>query len=334
MSTPDYPKHLLRVNGHEKSLVQATYQRVKAFSSKVFVITEASHAHHVKEQLPELGEECFIIEPARRGTANCIVAGLVQIRDQIDSDEPIAFVAADHYVRDEEGYRHSFEVAELVSRRDGKIVLVGVEPDHPATGFGYIAKGKLADKANFVYEVDSFKEKPDYETAHEYVKGGTYLWNCGYFVGSLQTFLSKMQAYAPSMKASYESLVEATNETEYKEAYLKLESVAIDYALIEKVEDLLVVPATFDWMDLGSFIDLHRAALCDEEGNYLSGRTECEETSNSFIDNQEDKVVAVVGLDNVVVINTPDGVLVARKDMSQAVGDIAKRIQKKQEGTK
>jgi mannose-1-phosphate guanylyltransferase/mannose-6-phosphate isomerase len=329
LSTPDYPKHLLRVNGHDDSLVQATYHRVKSFSSKVFVITEAGHAHHVRQQLPELEDDHFIIEPARRGTANCIVAGLVQIHELIDADEPIAFVAADHYVRDQDGYRHSFEIAELVSKRDKKIVLVGVEPDHPSTGFGYIAKGSIADATKFVYNVDAFKEKPNYETARQYIKSGNYLWNCGYFVGSLNTFLAKMQAFAPVLRDNYNALLSTSTKEDYTKIYLELENTAIDYALIEKVEDLLVVPATFDWMDLGSFIDLHRAAMCDEQGNYFNGRIESTDTSNSFVDNKTNKVVAVVGLDNVVVINTPEGVLVARKDMSQEVGEIAKRIQKK-----
>lgn len=159
LSTPDYPKHLLRVNGHNKSLVQNTYDRAQKISSKVYVITEASHADIVKEQLPELSDDCFVIEPARRGTASCIVAGLAYISKEVDPKEPIAFIAADHYIRDVTGFKHSFRVAEKVSKKEGRIVLVGVEPDQPATGFGYIEKGSLFDEHDYVFNVKAFKRK-------------------------------------------------------------------------------------------------------------------------------------------------------------------------------
>lgn len=334
LSTPDYPKHLLQVNGQNKSLLQNTYDRVKRFSTDVFVITEDSHAHFVKEQLPDLSELSFIIEPARRGTASCIVAGLAHIAKTVDKDEPIAFVAADHYIRDIQGFEHSFKVAEAVSRKEGRIVLVGVEPDHPATGFGYIEKGDLFDSQSFVYNVKDFKEKPDYALAQQYLRSGNYLWNCGYFVGSLDTFLKSMQDYAPKLKDSYEALVGAANQDQANEIYLGFENVAIDYVLIEQVKNLLVVPASFDWMDLGSFADLHKAAERDTEGNHKQGDVELLGVQNSFVQNHQSQPVAVIGLDNVVVVNTDKGLLVTRKDMSQAVGDIAKKIQARKESEK
>ncbi|MCA9334307.1 NTP transferase domain-containing protein, partial [Candidatus Saccharibacteria bacterium] len=198
LSTPDYPKHLLTVNGGAKSLVQNTYERAKLTSDKVFVITDSSHAHHVKKQLPELPEDSFIIEPARRGTASCIVAGLERI-SRVSMDEPVAFIAADHYIRDSKGFAHSFKVAADVSVKQGKIVLVGVEPDHAATGFGYIEKGDLEDEGNFVFSVKEFKEKPDYKLAQQYLRSGNYLWNCGYFVGSVETFLKVMKKFASNL---------------------------------------------------------------------------------------------------------------------------------------
>lgn len=328
LSTPDYPKHLLQVNGNNKTLVQSTYDRIAKISSKVFVVTDASHAHHVKEQLPELSDDCFIIEPARRGTASCILAGLAKVA-RIDPDEPIAFVAADHYVRDVKGFAHSFKVAQKVSRREGRIVQVGVEPDHPATGFGYIEKGDLVDDDLFVFEVKMFKEKPDYQTAKMYVKSGDFLWNCGYFVGSVNTFLQAMDEYASGLRKGYDTLIGAKNQKAFNEAYLELENIAIDYALIEHVKDLLVVPASFDWMDLGSYADLHKAAESDAQGNHSKGDIEIADVQNSFLQNHEDKPMAVIGLDNIVVINTDKGLVITRKDLSQAVGDIAKKIHKR-----
>lgn len=327
LSTPDYPKHLLQVNGNHKTLVQSTYDRVSKISSQIFVVTDASHAHHVKDQLPELKDQQFIIEPARRGTASCILAGLAKIAE-IDPDEPIAFVAADHYVRDTTGFHHSFKTAEEISKKEGRIVLIGVEPDYPSTGLGYIEKGQVIDEA-FVFSVKAFKEKPDYQTAKKYVKSGDFLWNCGYFVGSLNTFLRSMKDFAPDMRQAYKTLADAKADKAFNDAYLKLENISIDYALIERVKDLLVVPASFDWMDLGSYSDLHKAAESDPDGNHARGDVEIADVQNSFLQNHEDKPMAVIGLDNIAVINTKDGILITRKDLSQAVGDMAKKIHKR-----
>lgn len=332
LSTSEYPKHLLKVNGDQKSLVQNTYERIKVISSDIFVITEVSHADIVKEQLPQIKEENFIIEPARRGTASCIVAGLAQISRTVDPNEPIAFVAADHYVRDIQGFKHSFKVAENISKKEGRIVLVGVEPDHAATGFGYIQKGEQFSSSDYVFNVTAFKEKPDFKTAQRYVSSGNYLWNCGYFVGSINTFLHTMERYAPALKDSYETLLNAKNQDAYQKTYLSFPNEAIDYALIERVGSLLVVPASFDWMDLGSFADLYKAAEKDDNQNHIKGNhIELAQTSKCFIENLDDRPVAVIGLDNIVVINSPNGVLVVRKDLSQSVGDVAKIIQAQQQ---
>ena len=327
LSTPDYPKHLLKVCGDELSLIQNTYKRAKRLTDRIYVVSEASHIDHVRGQLPELGDEAFIVEPARRGTANCIVAALINVSKQADLDEPIAILSADHYVSDIDGFVHSFKIASEISKQTSRIVLVGVEPDYPATGFGYIEKGKLIDEQTFVFNVQSFKEKPDYNKAVIYLASGKYLWNCGYFVGSINAFKNAMEHHATELFNNYQKLAE-TNSENYTDTYLSFESNSIDYALVEKVPDLLVVPASFDWMDLGSFGDLHKAVDSDDKGNHIHGKVESEDLTNSFVQNHEDKPVAVIGLDNVVVINTPNGILVARKDLAQKVGDISKRFNK------
>jgi mannose-1-phosphate guanylyltransferase len=336
LSTPTYPKQLLKINGDDKSLLQRTYERAKQLSDTVYVIPEVSLAHHVKEQLSELPEDAFITEPGRRGTANCIVAALTHIAARHEPDEPIAFIASDHYVRDNEGFVHSFKVAAEASTKSNRIVLVGVEPDHAATGFGYIQKGDIFDSEAFVFNVHSFKEKPDFNVAKQFVKSGNYLWNCSYFIGSVDTFKKNMKEYAPDLYKNFEALSAAKDPKTYKETYLSFESDAIDYALLEHiVDDLLVVPAAFDWMDLGSFGDLHKAVDSDEQGNHVFGENvEVEDAENSFVQNYEDKPVAVIGVDNVVVINTKDGILVARKDLSKKIGEVSKRISAKIEEKK
>src|SRR3989344_2396365 len=270
LSTPDNPKRLLSLTG-QKSLLQYSYERAKTTSDFTYVLTDASNAKHVKKQLPELDEKSFIIEPDRRGTASCITAALVKIGSGHNENEPIAFIAADHYVRDTAGFTHSFNIAAEASEKSGKIVLVGAEPTYPATGFGYIQKDGIYDEKSFVFNVHSFKEKPDYETARRYIESGDYLWNCSYFVGSIKTFLGNMKKFAPDLYKNYLALKNAADEKEFNKIYFGFENISIDYALIEKVEGLLVVPAAFDWMDLGSFGDLHKAVESDEQGNHIMG---------------------------------------------------------------
>lgn len=326
LSTHDYPKQLLRINGDEHSLLQNTYARAQQLADTVYVLPETRLREQVIKQLPTLKPDHLIIEPALRGTASCVLAALARISRDHDPEEPIAFLWADHYIRDIAGYLHSFQVASKTSRTTGRVVLVGVEPDYPATGFGYVEKGELLKGGDFVFNVNSFKEKPSYEVAQEYVRSGNYLWNAGYMVGSLTAFTQTMHRYTPDLYEQYERLRTAPSEAVYRERYLQLKTIAIDYAFMEKVPNLLVVPANFDWIDLGSFADVHKIVNHDGHGNHVQGRVELDEVENSFIQNQSEKPLVVIGLDNVVVVNSPHGILVTRKDLSQRVGSISKRL--------
>jgi len=329
LSTTNFPKQLLALT-NERTMIQNTYERAKRLSKDVYVVPDISHAEALKAQLPELSEDHFVVEPGRRGTANCIVAALAHVAKRHDHDEPIAFVHADHHIRDVEGFIRSFKVASELSQERNEIALIGIEPTHPATGFGYIERNGELDGRQIAYQVESFKEKPDFETARRYMASGRYLWNCGYFVGSVNTFIQEMKQYAPELSENYEKLstVEDAASDEYKEMYLSFENQVIDIALIEKSKSLIVVPASFDWMDVGNFRDLHEANESDENGNHFRGNNiHHDEVENAYIRNEEDKPIAVIGLDNIVVVNTPDGILVSRKDISHKVGDIAKRIQ-------
>ncbi len=329
LSTPNNPKQLLALVG-DKSLVRNTYERAKKLGDEVYVVPVKDITQQMKQQLPELDDEHIINEPARRGTANCIVAALAYIAKRHDAREPVAFIHSDHHIRDVQGFAKSFRAAANVSKQMKTITLIGIEPTFPATGFGYIQRdGELEDGVS-AYRVESFKEKPDFATARRYVNSGRYLWNCGYFVGSVETFVDTMERYAPELKANYDALLAISDQDspEFAATYKAFENEVIDIALIEKAKGLTVVPASFDWMDIGSFKDLHEASESDEQGNHFRGNGIYEdEVENTYIRNEEDKPVVVIGLDNLVVINTPDGLLVARKDLSQKVKDALKRME-------
>lgn len=326
LSTPAYPKHLLRVKGDAETLLQKTYARTRLLTDKIYIVSEAGHTHHLKDQLPDLPDEAFIIEPARRGTASCIIGALSYLADRHDPDEPIAILPADHYVQDNNGFEFSFRLAAGAAQQYKKIVLLGIEPYYASTYYGYIQKGKLIEEGKPVSEVKSFKEKPNHQTATSYIDSGEFLWNSGYFVASLNVFIDEIKQYAPSLYDKYQKLHVASPE-EFGKIYLGLDTATIDYALIEHVKDLLVVPASFDWMDLGTYRELYKAVAKDNLGNHLAGNNvKTIEVENSYIDNHEKKPLVVIGLDDVVVINTKDGILVAKKDISGKVGDLSGEI--------
>lgn len=329
LSTPDYPKHLLKLTS-ERTMLQQSFDRAKQLGDTVYVVTEASHSDHVKEQLSELADDAFLIEPGRRGTAHCIVYALDVIARRHDKNEPIAFIHSDHHVRDTEGFARSFHIAGRISSEKQEITLIGIEPTFPATGFGYIERDGVIEKDSGVYSVGSFKEKPDFETASRYLESGNYLWNCGYFVGSVNVFLTEMERSAPELTRSFNALAAAgeIGSDQHNQAYLGLDNQVIDIALIEKAQSLAVVSASFDWMDVGSFKDLHDAVSRDEQGNFFQGEgINPIDVENVFVRNEESKPIAVIGLDNIVVVNTPSGILVARKDVSHRTGEVAKKLQ-------
>jgi mannose-1-phosphate guanylyltransferase/mannose-6-phosphate isomerase len=331
LSTSEYPKHLLKLTG-DRTLLQSAYDRAARLGDTVYVVTEASHSDHVREQLPELPDDAFLIEPGRRGTAHCIVFALDVISRRHSHDEPIAVIHSDHHIRDVEGFVRSFKIADTVSTEKHAITLIGIEPTYPSTGLGYIERDGAIDAGSGAYKVESFKEKPDYETAQRYIDTGRYFWNCGYFVGSVNTFLDEMVSSAPALKEHFDALaaIAEPGSEEYQNTYLAFDNQVIDIALIEKAKELAVVSASFDWLDVGSFKDLHDAVTRDEQNNYFGGENiHALDVENVYIRNEEEKPIAVIGLDNIVVVNTPAGILVTRKDISHRAGEVAKTLQSK-----
>ncbi len=329
LSQPDYPKHLLKLTG-KNSLLQNTYERSRLVTEKIYVVTEAGHAKEVKAQLPDIPEERILIEPARRGTASCIILALAKIQADFP-DEEVASVQADHHIADIEGFVRTIKTAARASRQYHKITLVGLRPTYPATGFGYIHMGKLVetDEGLPVYEIANFKEKPDFDTAKQWLETGKYLWNLGSFVAPVKVFTETMQESAPELYAGYQALCAAKTSEEFNERYLELVTQPIETALIEKTDRTLVIPGEFDWADIGSFLDLHTILKKKKDDNSLKGEVYQVDCTDSMIHGSTKPVIAV-GLTGVVVIDTPDGLLVCAKEESQKIGDLVKQLQAQQ----
>lgn len=330
LSVSEYPKHLLNIVG-EQSLLQNTFERAKGITSvdKIYISTEASHSEHVIEQLPELGADQVIVEPARRDTMPCIMNALQYISTRHDKDEPIASIHADHNIRDKVGFANGIKAAGMASEKYQRVTLLGMEPDQPATKYGYIHKGPTHNGSGMVYEIATFKEKPEYELAKEYFESGEYFWNMGYFVAPYSVFEQRIRQYTDQhWSEQLDKLITARSMGERDKIYLDFNKEAIDTALMEKTPDLLVMPGSFDWVDVGSFDDVHRVSTRDESGNATKGENiHMIDASDVYVRNNDPaKPVAVIGVDNVVVVNTEHGVLVMRTDQAQKVKDVANKL--------
>lgn len=321
LSTSSKPKHVIDIKG--KSYLQRAYERAKTVGEEVYVVTDGSHSELVADQLSELSTDHLIVEPMRRGTASCIALALAEIAKQHGEDAQVAFFHADHHIEDNHAFAATVETAMAASVQEQKIALIGLTPTHPATGFGYIKKGALLGES--AYATDLFREKPDLSTAKQYVESGEYLWNLGLFAAPISVFAAAMAADAPGLCNAYKSL-QASKDIERD--YAQLEDAPIDTVLIEKTPTV-VVAADFAWKDVGSYVDLYDvlAEDADGEGNVVVG-----DDRTAFIDGANNLVVtggepvAIVGLSNIAVIDTPDGLLVCDLNRAQAVKQAAQAI--------
>jgi mannose-1-phosphate guanylyltransferase/mannose-6-phosphate isomerase len=331
LSTPDFPKHLLKITNN-KSLLQNTFERAKKITSvdKIYISTEKSHSDHIISQLPELSKQQVIIEPARRDTMPCILNALQFISTKHGRDEPIASIHADHHIRDIEGFAQGLRVAADISKKHQRICLLGLEPASPSTKYGYIHKGSTYSGDEFVYEITAFKEKPPYEVAKKYFESGEHYWNMGYFVAPYEVFESVIRSKSDKHWSDQLDRLQNSSVEERDEIYLDFNKEPIDTALMEKADDLLVMPGSFDWMDVGSFDDVHKVSSQDEDGNACYGNNvHVLDSAQVYVRNDTDKPVAVIGLDNVTVVNTEHGLLVMRTDQSQKVKEVVNKLKEK-----
>ena len=323
------PKHLLTLHG-QQSLLQSTFERVFSLTENVYVITERSQVKSIREQLPDLPDERFIIEPARRGTASALGLAAITIAER-DPMATMLSVHADHYLgRDEDAYLKTLEAEARWAETRRSLVTVGLRPPYASTAFGYIQVGPPLDGVEepAVYRVVRFVEKPDLKTAEGFFASGSYLWNLGLFSWPVEVLLSEMAQYAPVLSAGLQQVKrarQAGRADEADRAYQALPTEAIDYAVLERTKNLLVVGATFEWHDLGSWADLHDILQQDEAGNFVEGDSVLIDSKNCMI-HSPNKLVAAVGLEDMVVIETEDAILICPKARSQDVKLIVDRL--------
>lgn len=318
------PKQLLPLID-ERSMLQATIDRVAALGSVAapIIVTNEDHADATRRELSISGypDATLILEPVGRNTAPALAVAAIEAAK--DGDPLMLVLPADHTIGDEEAFREAISAAAEVAET-GYLVTFGITPSRPETGYGYIKIGAPITSA--VNRVSEFKEKPDEETAETYVDSGKYLWNSGMFLFKASRYLEELEQHAPDIAATARRAVSSAQINGDaihldRTAFGEIRSDSIDYAVMEKTSKGAVVPTDPDWNDVGSWASLWDIAQKDALGNVLRGDTIAIDTSNTYV-RASDRLVATVGIEDMIVVETPDAILVAQRESAQDVGAV------------
>lgn len=340
MSRNDKPKQLSKlVSG--KTMIEETLDRFAEWpKEKIFISTTRDLLSKIKEVLPDFPESNYIVEPSLRDTAPAMgyVATCIS---RIDPEEPMVFVPADHFIGDKEKFLLSIREAEKVILETGKLLDISVYPTNPTTTLGYTKIGNLFRQTEGIdfFEFLGHKEKPDLETAKKYLADGSYLWHANYYMWSPKKFLEAYQKYAPEMYATLMEikrlLDEGNREQEISDLYAGMQKISIDYAITEKMDpkEILIIRGDFEWDDIGAWDTLYQNLLSktDENKNLIVGETVNIDTSGSVIYGREGKVIATIGLQDMVIVDTEDALLVCPKSRSQEVKKVIEELKKRGE---
>lgn len=329
-STEKKPKQYLKLISN-KSLLEETLLRFDRFipKEKRYVVTVKEQEKLCKESSAgKINSKGIIFEPTGRNTAPCILMSLASlIKKGVKEDDVVVIVPSDHVILNKKGFHHTIKKAAEFSFQHQQIVTIGITPHFPHTGFGYIQKGALLEEEAF--KVSRFKEKPHYELAVEYVKSGKYLWNAGMFVAPIKVFLEEFALHAPEMFKHFKDLLKTVDEPlKLKRVYEKLASDSIDYAIMEKSKRIAVMPANFDWNDLGSW-DALSSVIEETHGNTVV------KTDGEFFLNSADNVVyapgkfvSLINLDGHIVVANDKVVLVAPVKDAQDIKKVVEHLKK------
>lgn len=334
LSREDHPKQLLKLFS-DKTLVEETYERIISLipNERIFVATSETLLSQLKDFLPDIPEQNFIPEPVPRNTAPCIAVA-ARLVNEIDKESIMVVLPSDHFIADQETFLSVLQSAIFHAGRD-KIVTIGVTPTHPETGYGYIKFGELEQvqghpeikhRARVVLE---FVEKPDHTTALSYLKAGRYLWNSGMFVFKSEVILEKIKTFLPNLfEAVNELLVVGLTKTkENRNIWEKMPDISIDYGIMEKIKDGIVIPSSFGWSDVGSWAALS-AFPTDDDQNFSYGKVVTYDAKGNVLWSSSG-LLAALGVSNMVVVSTHGAVLVCPIDRTQDVKKLVDLLKRK-----
>lgn len=332
-SRVQYPKQFIDILNTGKSLIQWTYERFLPFipPENIFVVTSDEYSDIVKKQLPEININNIVSEPSRKNTAPCIAYISFKI-EQLNPDAILIVAPADHLIFDNNGFQAICEHAINFVRMHEALVTLGIKPTYPNTGYGYIQHRTKAKEEN-VYEVKTFTEKPNLELAKTFVESGDFLWNAGIFIWKINTILAAFEKYQPEMHELFAGEKSRFNTHEEKKAieqiYPLCTSVSIDYAIMEKADNVYVIPSSFGWSDLGTWGSAYDNLEKDYLGNAVAGDNVIViDATKCMVSAPHNKLLVLQGLDNFIVVDTQDVLLICKQDKEQEIKDYVAEVKR------
>lgn len=333
VSRQDRPKQFLDILNTGKSLLQWTFERFLEFIplENIYIVTNSQYEQQVHEQLPELPEQNIVGEPYRKNTAPCIAYISYKI-NLLDPQANIICAPADHLILDPAAFsRICLSGLDFTQSHDALLTL-GIKPSRPDTGYGYIQYDMQSVSDN-IFPVKTFTEKPDIEIAQTFLKSGDFLWNAGIFLWNVKSILDAFKKYLPDLCDLFEQGLEDLNSPEEKKSidiiYSQCTNISIDYAIMEKAENVFVIPANFGWSDLGTWNSAYENMGRDGQGNAVNGKNVMIiDAANCMVKSPDEKLVVLQGLDNFIVIDTPDVLLICSKEKEQQIRDYVGEIKR------
>lgn len=331
-SRKNLPKQFLSLTSDGKTMIQLTVERISPVVSleNIYISTNTSYKNLVMEQLPGIPEENILCEPVGRNTAPCIGLAAVHIRKKL-GDAIMMVLPSDHLIKNNVMFLDVLRDAATAAEENTNLVTIGITPSYPETGYGYIQfdSQNLKECTSRAYKVVNFKEKPDLSTAKEYVASGDYLWNSGMFIWKVSSILSNMENLMPAMYdglKKIESSIGTTDQEQVLESeFINFKSESIDYGIMEHAKDIYIIPGAFGWDDVGSWLALERINSTNEFGNVVNGNVISIDTKNSIIHGNE-KLIATVGLKDIIIIDTEDALLICDKDSTQDIKKVIENL--------
>lgn len=327
MSTAEKPKQFIDVLGVGRSLLQLTYDRFEGICNpeNVWVLTNRKYFELVKQQLPEVPVSNILLEPCRRNTAPCIAYVSWRIKSK-DPKANVVVTPSDHVVMDANEFRRVIISCMKFTGETDAIVTLGMRPTRPETGYGYIQADLTSSspRNKEIYRVDSFREKPDLETAVRYISNNNYYWNAGIFIWSVSTIVNAFRVYQPAISKIFESMLTVYGTPEEQQMidtrYPECENISVDYAIMEKAEEIFVCPANFGWSDLGTWGSLLMQTKKDLYGNSCIGQNiSMVDSHNCIVHTAQEKKVVVQGLENYIVAEQDGTLLICKLSEEQRI---------------
>ena len=330
VSTTQNPKQFHDMLGTGKTLIQKTFDRLNQFipTENILILTNERYNDLVLEQLPQVTEDQVVLEPAMRNTAPCILYAALKIQ-KMNPNAVMIVAPSDHWIEDEEAFAHDVQVCFEKCGEENVLCTLGIQPTYPNTGFGYIEYEK-ADN-NQLKKVVQFREKPDFETAKEFLAQGNFLWNAGIFMWSVATIVNAFKAYQPNQFQLFQEGISCYNtpdEHEFiKENYPKADNISIDYAILEQSKAIYTLPATFDWNDLGTWGALYEKLQKDTHENaVVNAETLLVDAKGNMIRSLKNKVVVVDGLEDYIIVDKEDVLLIYPKSKQQDIKKVRNEV--------